>query len=214
MVYHPRKDHDFPNIDLLTLIFDHPEAGSTDSTISHAEAEDPSNCLNRAEVRRYTKRIAHGLRTQYGVGESGPGKDVVLVISSGQILLPCLFYGVIAAGGVYSAASSSFTAAELARQVKQGEANLICCSRDVEDVAREAAKECGLPIDRVLVLESDGGKRILKSLDTGRSAIAEQELDWTRITDKAELKQSLICLLYSSGTTGVPKGKSEDPCFG
>ena len=31
-------------------------------------------------------------------------------------------------------------------------------------------------------------------------------LPWTRITDRKELEESLIALIYSSGTTGLPKG--------
>lgn len=32
-----------------------------------------------------------------------------------------------------------------------------------------------------------------------------QLLDWTRITSRAELQDSVIVLIYSSGTTGLPK---------
>jgi acyl-CoA synthetase (AMP-forming)/AMP-acid ligase II len=46
------------------------------------------------------------------------------------------------------------------------------------------------------------------SSDSAKSVIGEFELDWERITNKEELENSLICLLYSSGTTGAPKGMS------
>jgi len=147
--------------------------------------------------------VAHGLREKFGIGASGPGKDVVAVISSGQILLPVLFYAVICAGGVYSAANTSSTVSELARQVKQGGANLIACSEDTKEVAIGAAKECGVPLDHVLVLDSRS--RSLTSVRDGISCMSQQELDWTRITDPHELEDSVICLLYSSGTTGPPK---------
>jgi 4-coumarate--CoA ligase len=171
----------------------------------HAEAADPSNCITKAEARTYTKKIAQGLRHQYGIGANGPGKDVVVAISSGQILLPTLFYATICAGGVFSSASASFTAAELARQIRQGQSTLIACSVDTKDVAIAAAKDCGIPLDRVLLLESSP-ERSLKDVKDGKSCISHHELDWTRITDKVELENSVICLLYSSGTTGVPKG--------
>lgn len=120
-------------------------------------------------------------------------------------MLPTLFWGIIAAGGVYSAATSSFLPAELARQVKQGLSNLIVCSADCKDTAAAAAKACGIPLDRVLVLESTN-ERSLRDLRTGEDVISNQELDWKRTTDKKELDESIICLLYSSGTTGIPKG--------
>lgn len=35
---------------------------------------------------------------------------------------------------------------------------------------------------------------------------SEGRLQWKKVTDREELRKSLIVLLYSSGTTGVPKG--------
>jgi 4-coumarate--CoA ligase len=73
-------------------------------------------------------------------------------------------------------------------------------------VAVDAAKLCGLSLDRVLLLESDAGKWSLKAVGGGADCWTDQRLTWQRVTDPHELEYSVINLLYSSGTTGVPKG--------
>lgn len=172
----------------------------------HCEAANPSNAITKAQARDLTKQIAYILRHSYGIGANGPGKDVVVCISSGQPLLPILFYGVIAAGGVYSAASASHTSSDLSRQVKQGSSNLIFCSEDAKDVAVKSAKDCEIPLSRVLVISSSPEWSIKAVEGNGSSLPSQGKLDWERITNEKNLEDSLICLLYSSGTTGVPKG--------
>lgn len=131
----------------------------------------------------------------------------MVVCSSGQPAVPALFHGIIAAGGVFSAASPSYTPEELARQITQGNSSVLVISPDKVEVGKRAAQIAGLPLDRVVVLGSEPtwNCRILvggKALDCENGP----RLTWRRVTDEEELKRSLIVLLYSSGTTGVPKG--------
>jgi 4-coumarate--CoA ligase len=161
--------------------------------------------FTKSQAITLTKRIAFGLRNNFRVGSSGPGKDVVSVIVSGQILSPILFYGIVAAGGVYSPSNLSSTAIDLARQIRQGHSRLIVCSHDTKGVAVEAAKMRGLSLSRVLVLQSKPVPR-LAMLDDGRDVISDRKLDWEMITDQEQLESTLVCLLYSSGTSGLPKG--------
>ena len=124
------------------------------------------------------------------------------VISYGQILVPAVLYGVIGAGGVYSAASPSSTVDELKRQVDIGTSRLLICGREHVGVAKEA----GLSERNILLLESDAGNWALKSLDGSVDCIGAERLPWQTITDPKALKESLIVILWSSGTTGLPKG--------
>ena len=79
------------------------------------------------------------------------------------------------------------------------------CSPDIKDVAIEAARACGVPLERVVVLESEPWS--FKSVEGDIDLFTEKRLTWERITDKERLENSLIVLLYSSGTTGIPKGQ-------
>ena len=185
---------------------DSEHSASLPESILHREAAAPDNNINKAQLKDLAQQISHSLRTNYGIGANGPNKDVVTVISYGQILVPAVLYGVIGAGGVYSAASPSSTVAELKRQVDIGTSRLIVCGSEHVDVARKAAKEAGLSEKNVLLLESGAGNWSLKSLDGNVNGIGQQKLDWKPITDPRALKESIIVILWSSGTTGLPKG--------
>ncbi|KAF1943014.1 4-coumarate-CoA ligase [Clathrospora elynae] len=196
---------EIPNVDLLTLLFESAHCTAQEDTILHAEAHDASLNITKAAARTLTKQLAHVLRTQFDVGAKAPGEDVVLAVSMGQHLLPTLFYAVAAAGGVYSAASTTSTASELARQIRDGPAKLLVCSHDFRGVAVEAAQSCGLPLRNVLVLESCP-ELSLESVTGEWKCELGAELDWERVTDPEVLEKRVLCLLYSSGTTGLPKG--------
>lgn len=176
-----------------------------EETPLYAEASDPTKIITKSQARTLTRQIAYFLRHEYGIGQNGPGEDVVATVSTGQHALACLFFGVIAAEGVYSAASSGATVEELVRQMQDGPAKVIVCSADVKALAEAAADILGLTKRNVLVLESTPDIK-LGSIDGNVCCTFDQELQWRKITDVNELEQSKICMLYSSGTTGLPKG--------
>ncbi|CAG8953707.1 hypothetical protein HYFRA_00006596 [Hymenoscyphus fraxineus] len=195
-----------PQVDLLTLLFDSEHTACKDENkVLHVDTANPSNQITKSDLRNLTKRIAHGLRSFYEIGANGRNRDVVTTISYGQLLSPAVYFGIVAAGGISAAASPSSTAVELIRQLKETQSKLIVCGKEHELVACKAAKECGIAMERVLVAESTPILS-LKSVKGKREAISSQCLEWHRITDLRELKESLITILWSSGTTGLPKG--------
>ncbi|CAK4030002.1 acyl-coenzyme A synthetase [Lecanosticta acicola] len=205
--HHPTQRHtQVPPYDLLTFLFDSDHSVATDETVLHVDALNPSNRITKAQLRTTLQQIAHGLRHRFRIGSNGPDKDTICVITHGHILVPAALYGIIAAGGVYSAASPSSTVADLARQVKIGQSKVIICGREHIDVASRAARECGLPPQNVLLLDSTEHNWKLESVDGSINALSKSKLNWRRIFDPQKLRDSLIVILWSSGTTGLPKG--------
>lgn len=183
-----------------------------EDTLIHIEAANPFNTITKAQAREATKRVAHILRDRYSIGTTGFGKDVVLAILYGGPLAPVIFYGIVAAGGIYSGASTESTVSELITQIKSAEACVLVCSPECQGQVLEAAAQCGLSDDKVLVADgSIPGQWTLNAKTQSRSQISILQatapgLDWSPITDSNALANTTVCLLYSSGTTGLPKG--------
>jgi 4-coumarate--CoA ligase len=222
IIYRANEEQDVPAVDFLTLLFgksssafdsgcmnetlilyptDHPSCRAKDSTVLHVSAANPSLRLTKADVLSNTRRLAYTLRHCYNIGTNGPSKNVVTVIATGHYYLPALFYGVIAAGGIFASVSTTTTAKEFAKLVKDANSHLVVCTEETKDVAMAAATTDSPAT--VLVIDPNGsGLRELR----GEKVALEKEMEWERITDVKQLNESVVALVYSSGTTGPPKG--------
>ncbi|KAB8238217.1 uncharacterized protein BDW43DRAFT_321262 [Aspergillus alliaceus] len=209
----PAKNYDLPDIDLLSLNFDSflyliirsgttlignsfPLVLATDDTVLHTEVADQSNRVTKAQCRTFTEEIAHVFCVKYAIGTNGPSIDVVACISSGRVLLSSLFYGGIAAGGFIVLLAPASPPPRSRDSVKHDECSL------------EAARLRGVPLERVLILESRGGQRSLRDCWALANISKKHRGTLSRevIPDPVILRDRTACLIYSSGTTGKPEG--------
>lgn len=179
----------------------------------HISAADPSLVLTTSRARDLTQATSAALRKHFGIGAQGAGKDICSVISTGHYLLPVLSYGIIGASGVFSAASAASTPSELSKQLQGAHSKILVTVEATKETAVKAAEEAGWGANgggRV-VLMSEGKEWSLnviqKNGQLGQNLIDQNDkLPWQKITDPYELENSLVILIYSSGTTGLPKG--------
>ncbi|KAK4197676.1 hypothetical protein QBC40DRAFT_350852 [Triangularia verruculosa] len=206
-IYKAATNAEHPELDLLTFLFESPHTLAEETSILHADAASPdNNHVTKSQLRTLVKSTASILRHEYGIGASGLNKDVVLAISTGHYLLPSLFYSTIAAGGIFSASNPGSTPKELAAQIKQVGVKVVLCNADTKATAIAAAKLTGLPPQSVVVYSSQPGRKLLLTPAPSSVPLSPSgELSWTKITSRRQLDDSIICLLFSSGTTGPPK---------
>lgn len=122
--------------------------------------------------------------------------------------------GTLMAGGIYTGANPTFTARELAHQLKDCSASVLICHDSSIETGVEAAKQAGLDLSRVFVFNNqiyDGqgcgshGARYWSTLVAPANDEARR-FAWPDLDGPNEAKNTTLALNYSSGTTGVPKG--------
>ncbi|KAK4081495.1 4-coumarate-CoA ligase [Purpureocillium lilacinum] len=196
-----------PDVSLPTYLFGSP-SGPISDALAYVDADDTPRSLTLQEFRHYAKKIAVGLR-RHGVQ---PG-DRVLLYSRNDIYFPCLFFGVIMSGAIFTGASPAFGPNELAYQLKDSGAKALVAATVVLDNAVEAAKMAGLSttqvfhFDGLLTPARESVDRKPQDLPHWTNLLAsDSDADAFQWWEPKDPNGTTCCLNYSSGTTGRPKG--------
>ena len=177
---------------------------SSDATLPESpvfiSAEDPERVLSLSSYRYLSRRLAAGLKAS-GVKEG----DRVLLASHNTIYNAVVFMGTVMAGAIFVGLQASYSVADIAGQLEQTDPKVILAIEafmpklvEARRVAFQECKEIHL-FDECL---HGGPSHWTKLVLSERVA---QDFVWESF-DTKDAATRTASVIYSSGTTGLPKG--------
>jgi acyl-CoA synthetase (AMP-forming)/AMP-acid ligase II len=118
--------------------------------------------------------------------------DVLAILSPNVPEYAIAFHGTVWAGGTVTTLNPTYTATEIKHQLKDSGAKLLVTVGPLRGLAKEAAE--GTSVEEVVTLDPGEGTSLKDLLGAPMAEPVATDLD------------HVVCLPYSSGTTGLSKG--------
>jgi 4-coumarate--CoA ligase len=164
-----------------------------------------SRAYTYAQVKSVATAFGSALRSKWQWQKG----DVLAVFSPNSIDIPPVNWGTLWAGGIVSPLNPTSTVTELANLLKDCGAKGLVTQKACLDAALQAAKKAGLPWERILLIgdEKDGQGRVAHLAEFVQPMSAAMFGAGVRQRrERIDPKKDIAFLVYSSGTTGLPKG--------
>lgn len=157
--------------------------------------------------RSYTFAQLRDLSVQFGKGLKGTWKwkkgDVLAFYTPNHIDVPPAVFGLLWAGGIGCPVNPLYTVDELVHLLRDSGSKALACQKASLPIALQAAKQVGIPEDRIILL---GDARDESGRHQHFTDIKASPFSFGYSKTRVDPHKDLAFLVYSSGTTGLPKG--------
>ncbi|HVX21017.1 MAG TPA: AMP-binding protein [Acidimicrobiales bacterium] len=158
---------------------------------------DGDRYLTWGQFHHRTNRLANALAGRYGVG---PG-DRVALLAHNRLEVAEVLAATAKAGGVYVGLNFRMDAGDLDAAVANADPTVLLAEVDYEADARRLSEQAGLPVAWI-----DAAGAAAEGPGTRYEALVDEGSDATPATVHRVRHTDLACIVYTSGTTGTPKG--------
>ena len=190
-------DVEIPPIDIWTLLFENKDRSFPDDKVIFKDA-DTSRAQTYAEVKSTAINFGNGLKALLNWRKG----DVLGLFTPNCIDTPSVIWGTHWAGGIVMTANPAFSADELFFQLRDTGARAIATQRPLLKIAVEAARRIGMAEEQIILIgdeRAESGQ--FKHFTSIRNITGTSPYERTKMQP-----DELAFLVYSSGTTGRPKG--------
>ncbi|KAF9887162.1 hypothetical protein FE257_010416 [Aspergillus nanangensis] len=195
----PYPDIDIPDVSIWSFLFERPDVPyPRNHGIFYDESTGREYTYN--DVRHLSLQFGHGLRQRWQWKKG----EVLAIFSPNHVMMAPVIWGCQWAGGVVTTANFSYTAGELARQLKSSKSSAVVSTREFLQTAQNAMHDAGMDSDKIILLDESPLNTIwtfsgfLNYIQLGKASEREQET--------IKPSEDFALLMYSSGTSGHPKG--------